>query len=48
MKTKWIAADFSDGIKTYDHIQRELSGIPVGILGESSVNLFKYKRSIKI
>lgn len=41
MKTKWISADFSEGIKTYDHIQRELSGIPVGILGEQAMYLFK-------
>ena len=34
VKTKWIAADFSQGISVYDHIKNELSGIPVGILGK--------------
>lgn len=33
VKTKWIAADFSEGVKAYEHIQKELAGIPVGILG---------------
>lgn len=34
VKTKWIAADFSEGEKTYKHIEKELSGISVGILGK--------------
>ncbi|XP_055547198.1 inactive hydroxysteroid dehydrogenase-like protein 1 [Wyeomyia smithii] len=32
VKTKWIAADFSQGQPIYDKIKRELAGIPVGIL----------------
>lgn len=32
VKTKWITADFSEGEKTYKHIEQELAGIPVGIL----------------
>lgn len=34
VKTKWIVADFSQGEKVYDHIEKQLAGIPVGILGE--------------
>lgn len=34
VKTKWITADFSEGEKTYKHIEQELAGIPVGILGK--------------
>lgn len=34
VKTKWIAADFSKGKEVYRHIENELSGIPVGILGK--------------
>lgn len=34
VKTKWIAADFSQGRPIYDKLRRELDGIPVGILGE--------------
>lgn len=34
MKTKWIVADFAKGREVYAHIERELSGIPVGILGK--------------
>lgn len=33
VKTKWIAADFSQGIQIYDHIKKELTGIEIGILG---------------
>lgn len=32
VKTKWIAADFSQGRPIYDKLRRELDGIPVGIL----------------
>lgn len=35
VKTKWIAADFSKGREVYGHIENELAGIPVGILGKS-------------
>lgn len=34
VKTKWIAADFSQGRPIYDKLRQELEGIPVGILGE--------------
>lgn len=34
VKTKYIVADFSKGRPIYAHIERELQGIPVGILGE--------------
>lgn len=34
VKTKWIVADFSKDKSIYDHIARELEGIPVGILGK--------------
>lgn len=33
VKTKFIVADFSQGKPIYAHIERELQGIPVGILG---------------
>lgn len=33
VKTKWIAADFSNGNEIYEHIKKELEGIQVGILG---------------
>uniref|UniRef100_A0A1B0DB91 Uncharacterized protein n=1 Tax=Phlebotomus papatasi TaxID=29031 RepID=A0A1B0DB91_PHLPP len=32
VKTKWIAADFSQGRDIYPRIEEELRGIPVGIL----------------
>lgn len=32
VKTKWIAADFSQGRPIYDKLRQELEGIPVGIL----------------
>ena len=35
VKTKWIAADFSKGRQIYEHIENELSGVPVGILGKN-------------
>ena len=35
VKTKYIVADFSQGRPVYVHIEKELQGIPVGILGES-------------
>lgn len=34
VKTKWIVADFAKGREVYTHIERELSGIPVGILSK--------------
>lgn len=34
VKTKWIAADFSQGRDIYPRIEEELRGIPVGILGK--------------
>lgn len=34
VKTKYIVADFSNGKEIYDEIERQLSGIPVGILGK--------------
>lgn len=34
VKTKFIVADFSQGKSIYGHIERELQGVPVGILGE--------------
>lgn len=33
VKTKFIVADFSRGRPIYQHIEKELQGIPVGILG---------------
>lgn len=38
VKTKWIAADFSKGKEIYKHIEQELAGIPVGILGKFLVH----------
>lgn len=38
VKTKWIAADFSKGKEIYKHIEQELAGIPVGILGKFEVH----------
>lgn len=38
VKTKWIVADFSQGEKVYKHIERQLAGIPVGILGKQYTN----------
>lgn len=35
VKTKYIVADFGSGKEIYDEIERQLSGIPVGILGKS-------------
>ncbi|XP_053694305.1 inactive hydroxysteroid dehydrogenase-like protein 1 [Sabethes cyaneus] len=32
VKTKWIAADFSQGRPVFDKLKQELAGIPVGIL----------------
>ncbi|KAH8412449.1 hypothetical protein KR009_002297 [Drosophila setifemur] len=32
VKTKWIAADFAKGREVYEHIEKELAGIEVGIL----------------
>lgn len=40
MKTKYIVADFSNGKEIYDEIEQQLSGIPVGILGELRWNYF--------
>lgn len=34
VKTKWIAADFSKGEAIYEHIEQQLTGLPIGILGE--------------
>lgn len=34
VKTKWIVADFSKGEEIYAQIEKQLSGIPVGILGK--------------
>lgn len=34
VKTKWIVADFSGGKEIYDEIEKQLNGIPVGILGK--------------
>ena len=33
VKTKIVVADFSKGQSVYEHIERELKDIPVGILG---------------
>lgn len=35
VKTKYIVADFSCGKEIYDEIEKQLTGIPVGILGKS-------------
>lgn len=32
VKTKWIAADFSQGRPVFDKLRQELAGVPVGIL----------------
>lgn len=37
VKTKYIVADFSKGRPIYEKIEKELQGIPVGILGESQL-----------
>ena len=34
VKTKYIVADFSHGKEIYEEIEKQLSGIPVGILGK--------------
>lgn len=34
VKTKWIAVDFAKGREAYEQIEKELAGIPVGILGK--------------
>lgn len=41
VKTKWIVADFSRGKEIYSDIEQELSGIPVGILGNFQWQFFK-------
>lgn len=40
VKTKWIAADFSQGRPIYDKLRQELDGIPVGILGECDIRSY--------
>ncbi|XP_011191480.2 inactive hydroxysteroid dehydrogenase-like protein 1 [Zeugodacus cucurbitae] len=42
VKTKWIVADFSKGREVYTHIERELSGIPVGILVNNVGKMYDY------
>lgn len=38
VKTNWIEADFSHGgNEIYERIERELAGIPVGVLGRSDI-----------
>ncbi|XP_055642784.1 inactive hydroxysteroid dehydrogenase-like protein 1 [Toxorhynchites rutilus septentrionalis] len=32
VKTKWIAADFSQGRPIYEKLQQELAGVPIGVL----------------
>jgi len=34
VKIKWIVADFAKGREVYAHIEKELNGIEVGILGK--------------
>lgn len=38
VKTKIIVADFTKGEDCYNHIERELIGIPVGILGKFCIS----------
>ncbi|XP_049304502.1 inactive hydroxysteroid dehydrogenase-like protein 1 isoform X2 [Bactrocera dorsalis] len=42
VKTKWIVADFAKGREVYAHIERELSGIPVGILVNNVGKMYDY------
>ncbi|XP_065355735.1 inactive hydroxysteroid dehydrogenase-like protein 1 [Calliphora vicina] len=42
VKTKWIAADFSQGKEIYKHIEQELAGIPVGILVNNVGKMYDY------
>lgn len=44
VKTKYIVADFSHGKEIYEEIEKQLSGIPIGILGKFQVFLFSILR----
>lgn len=46
VKTKYIVADFSKGRPVYEHIEKELHGIPVGILGKrNEIRSTNYNKS---
>ncbi|XP_055836531.1 inactive hydroxysteroid dehydrogenase-like protein 1 [Episyrphus balteatus] len=42
VKTKWIVADFAKGKEVYEHIRKELDGIPVGILVNNVGKMYDY------
>lgn len=42
VKTKWIVADFAKGREVYEHIRKELEGIPVGILVNNVGKMYDY------
>ncbi|XP_055920438.1 inactive hydroxysteroid dehydrogenase-like protein 1 [Eupeodes corollae] len=42
VKTKYIVADFAKGREVYEHIQKELEGIPVGILVNNVGKMYDY------
>lgn len=46
VKTKWIVADFSKDKSIYDHIARELEGIPVGILVNNVGLMYDYPEEL--
>lgn len=50
VKTKYIVADFSHGKEIYDEIEKQLSGIPVGILGKFQGLIFStsFPRHLRI
>lgn len=33
VETKWIVADFTQGREIYQHIEKELKDLPIGIFG---------------
>lgn len=46
VKTKWIAADFAKGREVYKHIEKELEGIPVGILVNNVGKMYDYPEEL--
>ncbi|XP_017155236.1 hydroxysteroid dehydrogenase-like protein 1 [Drosophila miranda] len=47
IKTKWIVADFVKGREVYEHIEKELAGIEVGILVNNVGMMYEYPENFE-
>ncbi|TDG47829.1 hypothetical protein AWZ03_005783 [Drosophila navojoa] len=48
VKTKWIAVDFAKGREAYEQIEKELAGIPVGILVNNVGRMYDYPETLDL